>query len=221
MLGSGCYLNSSVLYSTSGVGGGGGSDPLCAVCQSVLTHLRQGPLLFFHAALCPTASSPQNKKDLFNGWLVVSALRGLFIACRAISSRSSSHVTSFVSALRGALSGQAPFGNSYRWLASTSALSSTFYVQLCFDAPWSVQAPGLCCLLGRTDVPPLVKYIYCDAMIFWTPGYYWKELWGWFESTSNGEVPLKEQTWKKDMLVLLTNKSTESIQPRCKLTTAL
>lgn len=86
-----------------------------------------------------------------------SALRGLFIAWRAISSCSWNNVTSFVYALRGDLSGQAPFDNSYRCLASVSAVSSNVFLQLCFDTLWSVRAHSVDCLLGRTGVPPLVK----------------------------------------------------------------
>lgn len=77
---------------------------------------------------------------------MVSALRGLFIACRAISSCSLNRVTSFVPALRGDLGGQAPFGNFYQRLASASAPGRTgqlVFVQLCFDTPWSLHAHGL------------------------------------------------------------------------------
>lgn len=59
----------------------------------MLTLLKQGLLLFPCAALCPTASSHQNKRAPFSSdWMV--GWCWLFIACCTISSCSLSHVTS-------------------------------------------------------------------------------------------------------------------------------
>lgn len=75
MLSSGCYLNSLVLYSTSGEG----SFPLSAACQSVLTHLRQGPLLFL-CAQQPARLRTKGSNLMITGWLagVGSTQRALY-----------------------------------------------------------------------------------------------------------------------------------------------
>ena len=136
VLGSGCYLNSSVLYSTNGEG----SDP---PVQSV-SLMTRNPFIPLCSPVPDSQRASEQRGPIWSwleGWLVMSVLRGLFIARCAFSSWSLNHVTSFVLAdLAGLL-----LAKYHRGLTSACAPDTEqagLFLCSCALVLWSVHAHG-------------------------------------------------------------------------------